>query len=121
MKLLLDMNLSPQVVHQLRSHQHDAIHWSDVGDPRAGDREIMAWAAEHGYTVLTHDLDFGALLASSTHSKPSVIQIRARDVLSPRFLTMLLQALTKFTEEIDKGALVVIEPERARVRILPFD
>jgi predicted nuclease of predicted toxin-antitoxin system len=121
MKLLLDMNLSPRVVHELRSQQHEAIHWIDVGDPRADDREIMAWAAEHGYTVLTHDLDFGALLASSTHSKPSVIQIRARDVLSPQFLTTLLEALTRFKEEIDKGALVVVEPQRARVRILPLD
>jgi hypothetical protein len=50
-----------------------------------------------------------------------VIQIRVRDVLSPQFLTTLLGALTRFEEEIDKGALVVIEPQRARVRILPLD
>ena len=64
MKILLDMNLSPALVQKLSSLTHTSIHWSEVGDARASDREIMAWAAENGYTVLTHDLDFGALLAA---------------------------------------------------------
>ena len=42
MKILLDMNLSPQLVHRLRTNHHDAIHWSDIEVPRADDREIMA-------------------------------------------------------------------------------
>lgn len=120
MKLLLDMNLSPQVVHELRIHHHEAIHWADVGNPRADDREIMTWAADSGYSIVTHDLDFGALLASSAQARPSVIQIRIRDVLSAQFLTTLLDTLTRFEEEISAGALVVVEPHRARVRILPL-
>ncbi len=120
MKILLDMNLSPQLVHRLRSHHHDAVHWSDIGDPRADDREIMAWAAENGYVVLTHDLDFGALLASSTRTKPSVIQVRTRDLLSEQFFKTLTDALSRFGQELEKGALVVVEPGRARVRILPL-
>ena len=121
MKILLDMNLSPTLVQKLSSLTHNAIHWSEVGDARAADREIMAWAAENGYTVLTHDLDFGALLAASGGEKPSVIQIRTRDLLSSSFFQALQDALVRFEPELEEGALVVVEPGRARVRILPLD
>lgn len=120
MKILLDMNLSPALVQKLRGVAHDAIHWSEVGSACAGDREIMAWAAENEYTVLTHDLDFGALLAASGGEKPSVIQVRTRDVLSSSYLDALKDALVRFEPELQKGALVVVEPGRARVRILPL-
>ena len=48
MKILLDMNLSPALVQKLSSLSHTAAHWTEVGDARAADREIMAWAAENG-------------------------------------------------------------------------
>jgi len=121
MKILLDMNLSPALVQKLSSLSHTATHWSEVGDASAVDREIMAWAAENGYTVLTHDLDFGALLAASGGEKPSVMQIRTRDLLSDAYLQALQDALVRFELELEKGALVVVEPGRARVRILPLD
>ena len=54
MRLLLDMNLSPQ-------RGHDVIHWSEVGDPRASDETLMGYARQHEFVVITHDLDFGAL------------------------------------------------------------
>ena len=63
MKLLLDMNLSPAWLPLLHSHGFEAVHWSEVGDGRSPDHEIMRWAREHGCVVFTHDLDFGLLLA----------------------------------------------------------
>ena len=42
----------------------------------AADIKIMAYAAEHGNIVLTHDLDFSAILAVTQGTKPSVVQIR---------------------------------------------
>jgi predicted nuclease of predicted toxin-antitoxin system len=44
--------------------------------------ERLAYAAEHGYTVLTNDLDFGTILAATQGEKPSVVQIRS-DNLDP--------------------------------------
>ena len=66
-KVLVDMNLSPEWVSTLTDEGWEAVHWSAVGDPRAPDAEIMAWALVHGHVVFTHDLDFGATLAL-THS-----------------------------------------------------
>jgi predicted nuclease of predicted toxin-antitoxin system len=40
----------------------------------------MAFAAEHSYIVLTHDLDFGTILAAAHDEKRSVVQIRSEIV-----------------------------------------
>jgi predicted nuclease of predicted toxin-antitoxin system len=74
MKLLVDMNLAPRWVKLLTTSQFDAGHWSSLGSPQALDAEIMAFAAEHDYVVLTNDLDFGAILAVTHREKPSVVQ-----------------------------------------------
>lgn len=44
MKIVIDMNLSPEWVSVLESHGYKTIHWSEVGDPRAADQVIMDWA-----------------------------------------------------------------------------
>ena len=60
MKLLVDMNLSPRWIHFLAASQIEAMHWSTVGPVKATDTEIMTYARDHGFVVLTHDLDFSA-------------------------------------------------------------
>lgn len=64
-KLLIDMNLPPVWVEVLRKHGWEAVHWSQIGDPRSSDRDIMEWARKNGYVVFTHDLDFGSILAAT--------------------------------------------------------
>jgi predicted nuclease of predicted toxin-antitoxin system len=120
MKVLVDMNLSPRWVQTLRSAQIEAIHWSNVGRANAPDTEIMAYASNHGYVVLTQDLDFSTILASTADHKPSVVQIRSAEV-SPEFIgTQVVTALHQVADELESGALLTIDPNRTRVRMLPF-
>ena len=58
-RIVIDMNLSVEWVTVLAGHGWSAVHWSTVGDPRAEDATIVAWALANGYVVFTHDLDFG--------------------------------------------------------------
>ena len=80
----------------------------------------MAWALSHGYVVLTHDLDFSALLAATGADGPSVIQVRTQDVLSPEFALLLTRTLNTLTQELESGAIVTIDQNRARARVLPL-
>lgn len=73
MKLLVDMNLSPRWVDTLAKANIEAAHWSKVGAANAPDTEIMAYARQHDYIVLTHDLDFSAILAATHGEQPSVV------------------------------------------------
>ena len=116
--LLLDMNLSPDWAPVLQQHGWQAVHWSGVGDPRASDREIMDWAVAHQYVVFTHDLDFGAMLALSHESGPSVLQVRAENVLPDYLEDSVIAALTQHEADLSSGALVVVDESRSRVRVL---
>ncbi len=120
MKLLIDMNLSPRWVALLRGSGWEAVHWSAVGPASAPDSEIMEFAAANGYIVLTHDLDFGAVLAVTHGKKPSVVQIRAENVSPDAVGPQTVGALRHVQAELEAGALLTIEWDRTRVRLLPL-
>lgn len=110
MKFLVDMNLSPRWVGLLTEAGFEAVHWSTVGKASARDTQIMAWAAANGYTVLTHDLDFGTILAATQDARPSVVQIRADDVSPDSIGRKIIAALVvQMTPELEAGALVSID------------
>jgi predicted nuclease of predicted toxin-antitoxin system len=120
MKLLIDMNLPPRWVAIFSSAGYESIHWSSIGAPTASDREIMAWARVNSYVVFTHDLDFSALLAATQEEGPSVIQVRTQNILPEAIGNLVINALNQFQDEIEKGAIITLDPIRARVRILPL-
>lgn len=120
MKLLLDMNLSPEWAPYLQERGFEAIHWSAVGACSAPDAEIMQWARDNGCIVFTHDLDFGILLAHSRESRPSVVQARTQDVSPERLGPLIVATLQMHREALERGALLTIDPARSRVRILPI-
>lgn len=80
----------------------------------------MAWAQQNGFVVFTHDLDFSALLAASNASGPSVIQVRTQNTLPDAMFATVEMALHRFADELERGAIVIIEPSRVRARILPL-
>ena len=120
MKLVLDMNIPQSWVGFLNSKGHEARHWREIGDIRAEDTEIMEWARVNKYTVFTHDLDFGSLLYSTNANKPSVIQLRMADIVPDVAGSFVLEALDKVSNEIQEGALVIIDPIKHRIRLLPL-
>ena len=120
MKLLIDLNISPRWVDFLAAAGIPATHWSNVGELTAPDTEIMAYAAENKMIVLTHDLDFGAILATTHGEKPSVVQIRSEDVSPDGIGFQVVSAVRQMEAELETGALLSIDPGRARMRALPL-
>ena len=120
MKLLIDMNLSPEWVPALAAHGVIAVHWSSIGAHNASDSEIFAYAEMHKYVILTHDLDFGALLAHSKASSPSVIQARVQNLAPASLVKTIAAALRQFDEQLRAGALITIMPDSMRARVLPL-
>ena len=114
------MNLSTEWVDVFTADGWHAFHWSAIGDPRADDTDIMAWALANGFLVFTHDLDFGTALALTSAAGPSVLQLRGQKVLPEHVGTQVLAAVHQYEAELAKGALVVVEVGRSRVRVLPF-
>ena len=120
MNFLVDMNLSPSWADFLAEAGFTAVHWSKQGRPTASDREIMRWAAERDLVVLTADLDFSAILAATERRRPSVILLR-NDILTPLALgSAVLAAINKAKDELVAGAIISLDAERARLRVLPL-
>jgi predicted nuclease of predicted toxin-antitoxin system len=80
----------------------------------------MAFAAANGYIVITHDLDFGAILAVTHGRKPSVVQIRCENVSPKAIGAQTVTALRHLEAELEAGALLTLEPDRTRLRLLPL-
>ena len=119
-RILVDMNLSVEWVPLLTGGGWPAVHWSAVGDPRATDAMLMAWALANGHIVFTHDLDFGAMLALTHAAGPSVLQVRGQHILPEDIGPIVVAALRQHDTALAAGALVVVELRKSRVRVLPL-
>ena len=120
MKLLVDMNLSPSWVERLVRHGFEAVHWSIIGAATAPDVEILTWANEHHFVVITNDLDFSAILAAGAVAGPSVVQLRTQDLLSEGAVRIVVRALEAHRQDLERGALLSIDEGGTRVRMLPL-
>lgn len=120
MRLLVDMNLSPRWVDVLAISGISAVHWMNVGSPHAPDRQIMEYAATHDLIVLTHDLDFSAILAATKGTRPSVVQIRSDEITPEAMASILVKALLQVADDLAACALLTVDPKRSRLRLLPL-
>ena len=120
MKLLLDMNLSPKLVDLLGSKGIISIHWTMIGSPDASDAEIISFAMDNDYVVVTHDLDFSAILSVTHGKKPSVIQIREQGHKKELIAELIAITVLQYADEIEQGAVLSLDANMARLRILPL-
>ncbi len=118
MKLIVDMNLSTDWVTALRTAGVEAVHWVTVGPQDASDEAIMAWAHANEAVVLTRDLDFAATLMAEARASPSVIQLRIDQARPERHLPLVQRALSLHRTHLEQGAIVTLQDERVRVRVL---
>ncbi len=121
MKFLLDMGLAQSTARFLETLDHDAIHLRDQGLQRLPDQLIVAKAVAEERIILTHDLDFGRIVALSGSTVPSVITFRLSNMKAGEVNRRLIDILQRFTDLLDKGALISLTDDSVRVRRLPIN
>lgn len=120
MKFLADMGISSDTVVWLRSLSHDAVHLHEQGLDRLPDSEILIKARDEQRVLLTHDLDFGYLLAISRAQLPSVVIFRLANMRPSSVNYHLEHMLQRHKQDLEGGAVVIVTEGRTRVRMLPI-
>jgi predicted nuclease of predicted toxin-antitoxin system len=114
------MPLSPSLAKWLCDQGHDALHALAVGLDRAPDTEIMQRAVAEQRAIITADLDYPRLLASTRASAPGLVLFRGGDWSEAEVIARLQQVLGGVDEADIAGSILVIDRERVRRRRLPI-
>jgi predicted nuclease of predicted toxin-antitoxin system len=121
MNFLLNMNIRREMIAPLQKRGHACRHVGDIGMSRAKDDEIVAEAKRRGEVILTHDLDYGHLLAFSGEKAPSVIILRLRNLSVNEVLSRLDSIWKEIESPLMNGAIVSLSDKSLRIRKLPIE
>lgn len=121
MNLLLNMNVNREMAAPLKKRGHVCRHVGDIGMSRAKDVEIVAEAKRTGEVIITHDLDYGHLLAFSGEKAPSVVILRLRDLRLNDVMSRLDAVWDEIEKPLQTGAIVSLSDNSLRIRNLPIE
>ena len=119
MRFLADMCVDVRIVRWLLEQGHDAIHLREQGLHRMPNGQIFDKAIYEDRIVITFDLDFAEIASLTKGKKVSVILFRLRNTRSYQVIERLSIVLKESLNALQKGAIVVVEESRHRVRYLP--
>jgi predicted nuclease of predicted toxin-antitoxin system len=120
MRFLLNMNVPRGLGRRLTESGHVYRHVGDIGMARARDSAIVEKARESGEVIVTHDLDYGYLLAFSGQQSPSVIILRLHNTHPDNLFRRIMSAWPEIEGPLTQGAIVSLEDATVRVRRLPM-
>ena len=120
MRFLADMGISPVTVQFLTDRGYDAVHLHALGLDRLPDSEILEKAHFEKRIILTHDLDFGELVAASGAILPSVITFRLRSMRPANINRYLYSIIDGYCDDLETGAIISVTEGLVRVRSLPI-
>ncbi|MDO8755429.1 MAG: DUF5615 family PIN-like protein [Anaerolineales bacterium] len=121
MNFLLNMNVDRDMAAQLKKRGHVCRHVGDIGMSRAEDIEIVTEAKRTNEVILTHDLDYGHLLAFSGDKAPSVIILRLRDLRTNEIMSRLDAVWKDVESALMESVIVSLSDKSLRIRTLPIE
>jgi predicted nuclease of predicted toxin-antitoxin system len=120
MKFLIDNNLSPSLSEMLKSNGFDSLHVKETGNQSATDIAIFNLAYEEERIIITADTDFSFLLSRWDQNHLSILLFRFFQYNPKLQFQSILKIVTEYKTELNAGCLIVIEPDRIRIRMLPL-
>ncbi len=107
MRILLDENIPQRVLWGLIGEGHEVVGAREVGLLGRSDAHLYAYAAQHGYVLVTLDLDFSDPLRFPLGFPRIVLR---PGVIDPELIHQLLCAVFRLGYPL-WGELYVVQPE----------
>lgn len=108
-----------RVVSWLNAQGHDATHLRDEGLQRLHNGGIFEKAITESRVVVTFDLDFGEIVALSRGRKTGVMLFRVRNTRVSFVIQRLADVISECADALTRGAIVIVEEARHRIREFP--
>ena len=121
MKFLADMGISPKTVTFCKVLEQDIVHLHEQGLDRMADFDILEKSLCEKRILLTHDLDFGELIARSRARLPSIIIFRLRNMSPEKVNLHLHEIISKHQDALQQGVIISVTEGQIRVRLLPIE
>lgn len=106
MRLLFDQNLSPHLVRYLNDIYPNSTHVYMVQLDRAADLTVWEYARQHGYAIVSRDVDFSEL-SILRGSPPKIIWIR-RGNCSTSDIELMLRLSKDAIEALESDQIIGI-------------
>jgi predicted nuclease of predicted toxin-antitoxin system len=97
LKLLVDENLPPRIVHELAGLFPDSIHVSEAGLGSSPDVKIWDFAKANHFAFLTKDKDF-ANLSIAKGAPPKVILLQIGNCSTDEVIRMIQKNAVRFSD-----------------------
>lgn len=117
MKLLVDMALSPAWAEFFKNAGWESVHCSEIEPHMVKDSELISWARQNSYVLITHDLDFGAALSLAGTAGPSIFQVSASDLMPLTIGPSVVRTLRELETLLEQGALVLIDMDLGKAKV----
>jgi predicted nuclease of predicted toxin-antitoxin system len=115
-RFLVDENLPVFLADRPRAAGHHAAHVYDAGLRGVKDPSVFAYAQANRLTIITGDKDFAALRRFGP-PHVGIVVAEAPDTLTVgRRMDVILDGLATLAGQSLDDTLVIIEPQRVRVR-----
>jgi len=118
MRILADQDVYKITTDELTKWGHDVVTAAQLNLQKAPDEEILQAAKRSRRLLITRDKDFGELLFLKERSTAGVVLLRGDFSEMEKVHNELQRLLREQKEDVLKHALVVVEPERYRMRHL---
>ena len=118
MKLLVDENLPPRLVHHLADLYPGSVHVNSICLGSTPDELIWGYAKANGFTFLTKDKDF-ASLSLAWGAPPKVILLQTGNCPTGELLAVLRGnaiRLADFEADTQRSLLILRWPKRQSTR-----
>lgn len=121
MQFFIDADLPRDIAKVLRNLGHEATDCRDVGLVSAGDKEIFAYAQEHGLVLLTGDYGFANLQTYPPSTHKGVVTLFIPQGVGRAYILELIREFHKTLSSDSNltGCLCMVEFGRVRYRRQP--